>query len=317
MIGSIYVGMSGLTAHAKGLRLISGNVANLNAPGFKAQAFRFTNIQSEGNPLLSGIGGSRAQDSYGVRFGETRTDFSQGDLRASSGDFDLAIDGPGFLVLQGERETFYARTAELLLDDGGFLIERQSGLRLAVLGDGNALKPFNLENLRTSEAVPTSRISFSGNLSSTGDTASVADIAVIGDGGATETWTVSFARPVPAVPGRWALTVTDSGGTEIGAGEIDFTGSQIDPRDAIITVTSGDPANGGFQVDLDFSENVTSFSSGTVSTIATAEIDGNAEGSLTAIAVTEQGAIELSYSNGETETLDRIAMTNFPEPQRL
>ena len=35
MLDSIYIGMSGLTAHSKGLQTISNNVANLNTPGFK------------------------------------------------------------------------------------------------------------------------------------------------------------------------------------------------------------------------------------------------------------------------------------------
>ncbi|MGJ3628970.1 flagellar basal body protein [Sphingomonas sp. MMS24-JH45] len=40
MFGSIYVGLSGLTAYSRGLQQISNNVANLNSQGFKGRRRR-------------------------------------------------------------------------------------------------------------------------------------------------------------------------------------------------------------------------------------------------------------------------------------
>ena len=48
MLGSIYIGLSGLSAYSKGLQTISNNVTNLNTPGFKATSFNFADSFSFG-----------------------------------------------------------------------------------------------------------------------------------------------------------------------------------------------------------------------------------------------------------------------------
>ena len=48
MLGSIYIGLSGLSAYSRGLQTISNNVTNLNTPGFKATSFNFADSFSYG-----------------------------------------------------------------------------------------------------------------------------------------------------------------------------------------------------------------------------------------------------------------------------
>jgi flagellar hook protein FlgE len=91
MLGAIYVGLSGLNAYSRGLQTISNNVANLNSPGYKSTAINFGDVFNYGGgglTFFSGVEGGRAGN--GVRFGETRVDFGQGDLRQSEGDLDLS-----------------------------------------------------------------------------------------------------------------------------------------------------------------------------------------------------------------------------------
>ena len=100
MLGAIYIGLSGMDAYEKGLQTISNNVANLNTAGFKSTSVSFNDLFSYGgggSSLSNSSAGNPAGS--GVTFGNPLTDFSQGDLRATDNDLDLAIQGSGFLVL--------------------------------------------------------------------------------------------------------------------------------------------------------------------------------------------------------------------------
>ena len=44
MLGTIYTGLSGMSAYSRGLDTISNNVANLNTAGFKASTPEFSNL---------------------------------------------------------------------------------------------------------------------------------------------------------------------------------------------------------------------------------------------------------------------------------
>ena len=49
MFGSIYIGLSGLTAYSKGLQTVSNNVSNMNTSGFKAKDVTFSDIFGKGS----------------------------------------------------------------------------------------------------------------------------------------------------------------------------------------------------------------------------------------------------------------------------
>ena len=89
----------------------------------------------------------------------------------------------------------------------------------------------------------------------------------------------------------------------------------VDPETAKLVVE--DPEHPGFAVTLDFSENVTSFSSGTISTIRAASVDGYGVGAVTNITVNADGKIELSYSNEEKAELGAVALADFKDLQLL
>ncbi len=62
---------------------------------------------------------------------------------------------------------------------------------------------------------------------------------------------------------------------------------------------------------------MTSFSSGTSSTLQVGQSDGNASGSLTSVTVNSSGQIVLNYSNNQTKTEGAVALANFLDPQQL
>jgi flagellar hook protein FlgE len=318
MLGAIYTGLSGMNAYTKGLQTISNNVANLNSPGYKGSTVNFTDVFSRGGGGLTFLGGSSAtQYGNGVRFGDPLINFRQGDLRQTNGDLDLAIQGNGFLVLQAGTETYYTRTGQFVVDQKGFISLQGSERHLTLLDPARQPVEINIDQKRTSPPAATTKVSFADNLSSTATTATVSNIAVFDDRGGRQVWQVLFTAVGAASPGEWTVKVTDQSGATVGTSTLKFIGSTVDPATAQITMSSNPAGASPLSVVLDFSSGVTSFSSGTVSSIRASSVDGNGVGSLVAVTVDDQGRLKLNYSNSKTEDLGSVAIADFRDPQQL
>ncbi len=107
---------------------ISKNVSNYNTNGYKT--VRFEQMLSE-NGYLSGV---------------ERTDFSQGSIQRTSRDFDIAIDGTGFIpVTSPTGEVTYTREGSFKVNQDGYLITNDGYL----VGDGIQV-PVNYDNFAIS-----------------------------------------------------------------------------------------------------------------------------------------------------------------------
>ncbi len=315
MLGAIYVGLSGMQAYSKGLLTISNNVANLNSPGFKATGVRFTDVASRGGDFLQG-----SQDGAvgsGVRFGDPTIDFKQGDLRQSDSDLDLAIQGGGFLVLKEGDKTVFARTGRFVIDTDGFITLEGSERRLTALDAGGVLVELNLNDKRTNSPVATTKVVFADNLSSTTPEAAVSNIEVFDSAGGKQVWKVTLKPTATPPTGDWTVTVTDQTGRTVKTAGLKFISGVIDPSTARITVTDAPAGAQPLSVELDFSSGVTSFSSGTASSLRASSTDGHGVGAVTSVTVTGEGQLKLTYSNSETLMMGSIALADFRNPQVL
>lgn len=115
MNGAFYIGATGLRAQQRALDLVANNIANLNTPGFKRAAARFSEIYG-----ATGEAASAPVDG-GVAVDLSHREFAQGELKTTGKPMDLAIDGPGFIELTG-------RDGEVLLWRGGPLGLNADGL---------------------------------------------------------------------------------------------------------------------------------------------------------------------------------------------
>lgn len=115
MMRSLWTAASGMIGQQSNLDVIANNLSNINTTGYKTQAANFKtliyqNLQvktttTTGEPKPVG-----AQVGLGVRIGSISSNFEQGALTASSGEFDYAIQGDGFfMVQQGDGTTAYTR----------------------------------------------------------------------------------------------------------------------------------------------------------------------------------------------------------------
>lgn len=321
MLNSINIGLSGMEAYSKGLQIISNNVANLNTLGFKADNVTFADFYNTSNQHGSSMGTPSGDlpDGAGVRSGPARMDFGQGNLQQSNGDLDMGIQGDGFLVLKDANgQTFYARTSQFTLDDKGFVSINNGSLRLAIL-DPTTGQPVvaTVDTQKPNPPLATTKIPFSDNLSSTGTSADVPNVTVFDAAGGQHTWDVKFAAAGSSAPGRWTVTVTDETGATLATSTLQFNGNIVDPTTATINVTATPAGASPMNVTLDFSQNVTSFSAGTSSTIKAGTVDGRAVGHFTSVTLDSKGNLQAAYSNNQTVALGAVAIARFQDPQQL
>lgn len=314
-LGAIYTALSGMDAFSQGLQTISNNVANLNTPGYKASTINFTDVYDQGEAGLNYSNEDDDDVGSGVKFVPPEVDFSQGQLQQTSGSLDLGIQGSGFLVLLSGGDTYYARTGSFAVDSQGYITEQGTDYHLAVLNSSDQAVAANVSSMETNPAAATTTITFADNLSSSATTDTVSNITVYDSNGVQHTWQAQFTAST-STPGSWTVSVVDETGATVGTGTISFTDGQIDPSNDTITINTTPSDAEPMSVELNFS-GVTSFSSGTTSTLEASSVDGNAAGNLTGVTVDQSGNISLSYDNGQTATLGPVALADFQNPEEL
>jgi flagellar basal-body rod protein FlgF len=127
MVSGKYSALSGAVAREQALSNIAANLANVNTTGFKKDRISFA-------AMLNGA--RQTNDTRGINYARIRSitaDFSQGGLAATGRALDVAIDGPGFLKIEKNNETFYTRAGRMTLDSNG-MVKTEDGF--TVLGAG-------------------------------------------------------------------------------------------------------------------------------------------------------------------------------------
>jgi flagellar hook protein FlgE len=263
------------------------------------------------------MSGTVADGIGGVELGDSQRDFTQGELRQTQRDLDLAVDGTGMLVLVRGDQTFFTRTGSFEVDKDGFVVLAGTDYRLATLDASGRPVTLTIDSYRTDPPEKTTAIKFSDNLSSTATSFTISDVKVFDALGSEHVWDIGFAKDTAetAAPGDWLITVKDKAGTQVGDKlGLKFNLGSVDPTTSKLTVT--DSAS-GLSVDLDFSANVTNFSSGEVSTLRAASVDGHGLGTIATVTVNADGELEIGYSNQEKKALGAIAIADFRSPQLL
>jgi flagellar basal-body rod protein FlgF len=126
---SLYIAMSGAKQTLLAQTANANNLANTQTTGFKSdlEQFRSRPVFGAGFPTRV----YAMNDKPGV-------DFSTGAMQTTGGDLDVAINGEGYLAVQGaDGKEAYTRAGDLHITPEGFL---QTGAGLPVLGqDGPIL----------------------------------------------------------------------------------------------------------------------------------------------------------------------------------
>jgi flagellar basal-body rod protein FlgF len=149
MIRGLYAAAAGMIANFTRQETVANNLANVNTPGFKQDLLAVR----EGPELAE----SRQLDGlfttpYKTRAAATpigavgtgsltdpvSTDHSQGDVRETGNELDLALVGPGYFQMQSpDGTTFYTRAGQFSRDGVGRLVDQQGNF---LLGDEGAIR---------------------------------------------------------------------------------------------------------------------------------------------------------------------------------
>jgi flagellar basal-body rod protein FlgG len=132
----MYTAAAGMNAVQLATDTLANNIANVSTTGFKTRRVQFQafpelllNKVSKGDAVEIGMLNS------GADISSTPVQFTQGTLRQTGNNLDVALEGDGFLQVQlGDGSTAYTRVGSLTLDETKTLVTTEGH---KVIGEGN------------------------------------------------------------------------------------------------------------------------------------------------------------------------------------
>ncbi len=121
MPGTQYVALSGMRSRLDELDRLAIDIANISTPGYKSQRGA---QKSEDRPSF----GDELQTAIDTVANGTKIDFSPGTVINTGRDLDVAIEGQGFFVVEGERGTRYTRDGHFSKSASGELVTRDGSV---------------------------------------------------------------------------------------------------------------------------------------------------------------------------------------------
>ncbi len=186
LTSTLFTGLSGLDVNQTRLNVVGNNIANVNTVAFKASRSlnkpQFYITDNAGSPPSSEFGGANpSQRGLGATVSGIEKDFSGGPIEPTGRATDLALDGEGFFVVQGEEQR-YTRDGSFKLNSQNTLVTT-SGEFVQGYGidDNFDIIPGQLQNIEIPLGVltlaqATASVQFQGNLNSGGDLAAGSSI---------------------------------------------------------------------------------------------------------------------------------------------
>lgn len=147
---ALSIAATGMDAQQTRVEVISNNLANMNTTAFSARRAEFADlhfqiVQAAGSSTSSTgtVASEGVQMGLGVRTATISMDMTQGTLKNTSGDLDLAIEGNGFFeITLPSGEAAYTRDGSLKRSADGLIVNRD-GFPLA----GNIAIPENARSI--------------------------------------------------------------------------------------------------------------------------------------------------------------------------
>jgi len=258
LASALSTALTGMTAAETTIDVVGNNLANSNTVGFKASvanfATQFLQTRSLGSgPTTTSGGTNPRQTGLGTMVADITPDFNQGTIEISANPTDLAIQGDGFFMVQGNAsETLYTRNGIFKLNSQNEMVTTMGN---RVLGHGiddqfiiqsTTLVPLEIPLGQKQVAQATESVVLEGTLAPNGDlatTAEVIDTAVLGDSAYIQP-AAGFTASAVNAPSVAGVTLADGGaGTgAIPAGTYYYRVVYADSLEAAIPNTEGTPS---------------------------------------------------------------------------
>ena len=172
LFGSLFSGVSGLNAQSQSMSMISDNISNVSTTAYKGASADFST-------LVTRSAGAGKFSPGGVLSGTNYDIARQGLIESSTSSTDIAITGPGFLVVsdiaEGGGDQLYTRAGSFKTDflgnlrnSAGFYLQGWSLDSNDEIADVNQLETVNVR-LVNGLATATSRVEMGANLDANQD----------------------------------------------------------------------------------------------------------------------------------------------------
>lgn len=333
--------VSGIKASTVSLGIIGNNIANAGTTGFKASRGEFADVFAS-----SQLGTSANAVGKGVSVVGVNQSFSQGNISFTDNVLDMAINGPGFFVLNDDGTNVYSRAGNFQVDRAGFVVN-STGNRLMTFNTTEAGVPTGGMSelyIDTSLIQPkaTSAAELSANLDSRSLVPPVAwpgagfdafaatptapspdmfnastSLTVYDSLGNSHVQSVYFAKT--ATQNEWNVYTLIDGVSQTGPDTLTFDSSGQVPSASLpfeVSVAGWNPldstgtANGAgaqtFSVDL---SNISQF--GSEFSVTEITQDGFTTGQLKGVEVGDAGIVFARFTNGQARALGQVALSNF------
>lgn len=333
---ALYAGLSGLHSHATMLDVVGNNLANENTTAYRSQRVSFQDLVyqtlNSGSGPTGSLGGTNPQQvGFGVRVGAIESLFQQGPVNPTGRELDLALQGPGFFVVNDGNRQLYTRAGAFSIDSAGYLVDGSTGFRVQRFGTVGEATP-TTPGFQTAGSLgvripfdvvlpgtASQNVNLTGNLSTSlkvGDTLPMG-IQVYDTQGTARSLNLTFKK---TAADTYDISGTISGGTvSIPATSITFApdGTLVGPTTLALTLT-GLPGAQTVTLNLGTAGGTTGLTQfGGVSTAAAVSQDGYSAGQLASIGVDKDGTMQGIFSNGRKLAVAQLAIAGFANPGGL
>lgn len=330
--------LSGLQANSNAINVVSGNLANENTYGYKANTVSF-------EELVSQIGGSSNENLSGAAVvASSNQTFSQGSITTTGQPYDAAIQGSGFFVVQdaGGQQAF-TRAGNFTLSSTGQLLT-QNGENVEGWNGTNGVVNTNspLTNITVPVAgllAPTTTTEFSLNLNlnssatpGTSDATFSSPIQIVDSQGQQHTLTVTYTE---TAAGSWTYNVTipsaDLSASSTTTNPVATGTMTFDANGHLLTPAAGAPipvaitgfADGAADMpnlvwnlyDANGNPQITQYDQAS-SNLGSSQ-NGTQAGQLNGISIGANGQLTAAYSNGDNVAVAQVAVATILNPQSM
>jgi flagellar hook protein FlgE len=186
LTSALFTGMSGLDVNQTRLQVVGNNIANTNTVAFKSSRAlfkpQFYVTDSGGTPPNGDFGGTNPnQRGLGAVVASIQKNFEGGAIEPTGKATDMAMDGEGFFVIEGEGQR-YTRDGSFDLNSANQLVTQTGDFVMGYPADPDGviqtggLEPVEIPLGTTTTATPTSAVTLDGNLNANGAVATGASI---------------------------------------------------------------------------------------------------------------------------------------------
>ena len=329
MMRSLWSGVAGLKTHQLEMDVIGNNIANVNTTAYKSQATGFSDILYQtvkaGTGASDNLGSTNAsQVGFGSKVSSINMNITkQGSAVLTDNVFDLMITGDSFFCVSSDVSSGtvnYTRDGSFTIDSDGCLVTQNNGFYvMGVMGDGEITDGVTIEaplalitdDTKTIEGTATSAAYFSGNIDS--EDTSLAEgkaltLEVYGSDG--ETYSLKFQ-------------LNDGGDTEDNTFTMylssiqDSSINDVSTDTVTFTVTGDASVIGPLSIDFSNTSNYAGNAWTHSSSITAYKGDtegmnkGYADGEMSGVSITDNGAIYARYTNGQTVKIAHIVVAEF------